>query len=60
MTDMEMVMRDGLNLEFVKKQTEEICLEAVKQKGNALEFVENQTEEICLAAVKQNPFPFGT
>lgn len=54
MTDMEMVMRDGLNLEFVKKQTEEICLTAVKQDSSALELVKNQTKDVCLEAVRQN------
>ena len=44
MTDMEMVMRDGLNLEFVKKQTEEICLVAVKRNPFSLRYVMNQTE----------------
>lgn len=36
------------------KQTEEICLEAVRQNGLALEYVheEFKTEELCLEAVK--------
>jgi hypothetical protein len=43
-----------LVLQFVKEQTPEICIEAVKQIGYALEFVKEQTPEICLLAVKQN------
>ena len=45
---------NGFALEFVKEQTSEICLAAVKQNGFALEFVKKQTPEICLAAVNQN------
>ena len=36
-----------------KKQTEEICLAAVKQDGFALKYVEEQTKGIYLEAVKQ-------
>jgi Fe2+ or Zn2+ uptake regulation protein len=52
--DLAAVIQCGWALEFVKVQTEEICLAAVKQYGYALEHVDVQTEEICLAAVKQN------
>lgn len=45
---------EALELEYVKKQTPEICLIAVKKNGLALQFVENQTSEICLMAVKEN------
>ena len=43
-------------LQYVKEQTHEICLEAVKQYGFALQYVdtETQTLEICSEAVKQN------
>ena len=41
-------------MQYVKEQTPEICLEAVKQNGYALEYVQEQTPEICLEAVKQN------
>ena len=54
MTDMEMVMRDGLNLEFVEKQTEEICLAAVKRNPFSLRYVKNQTKDVCLEAVRQS------
>ena len=39
---------------LLKKQTDEICLEAVKQNGYALIYVENQTDEIFLEAVRQD------
>ena len=39
-----------LFLKFVKNQTEEICLEAIRNIGWALKFVKNQTEEICFEA----------
>lgn len=41
-------------LYFVNKQTEKICLEAVKRCGYALNMVRKQTFKICLRAVIQN------
>lgn len=46
--------KDGMILEFVDDQTEELCLIAVKQNPMALQFVNEQTFEMCLGAVKQN------
>ena len=46
--------QNGYALQYVREQTEEICLEAVKKDGYALRYVNEQTEEICLEAVKQN------
>jgi hypothetical protein len=51
---LEAVKQDGSALQYIHKQTEEICLEAVKQNGYALRYVHKQTEEICLEAVKQD------
>lgn len=48
------VLNNGLALEFVKNQTEEICKAAVGNNGFALMFVKEQTESICLAAVRNN------
>lgn len=53
------VKRDGFALQYVKNQTEEICLEAVKNyvfkwDECALQYVKNQTDAICLEAVKEN------
>ncbi len=42
------------SLKYVKEQTREICLAAVKKDGIVLEFVKEQNLEICLAAVKQD------
>ena len=39
MTDLEKVQKEGYALRFVKKQTPDICLAAVKEDGLALEFV---------------------
>ena len=51
---MESVKIDGLDLTYVKNQTDQICLEAVKQNGLALKYVKNQTDQICLEAIKQD------
>ena len=51
---MEAVKEYGSALEFVKIQTDEICLMAVKNNGLVLDIVENQTYEICQEAVKSN------
>ena len=40
-------------LTYVKDQTPEICLEAVRYDANALCVVKEQTSEICLEAVRQ-------
>ena len=40
---LEAVIQNGQALQFVKEQTNEICLEAVKQDRNALQFVKEQT-----------------
>jgi len=37
------VKQDGYSLQFVKDQTEAICLEAVKQDGDSLQYVKDQT-----------------
>ena len=41
-------------LKYVRRQTPEICLAAVKQDAMALEHVQEQTPEICLAAVEED------
>jgi len=41
-------------LKYVKKQTSEICLAAVRADGGALALVNEQTFEICLEAVRQD------
>ncbi len=48
------VKKDGLALQYVETQTEEICLAAVKHHAYAIQYVKNQTEEMCLIAVKDN------
>ena len=40
-------------LQFVKEQTEEMCMEAVKRKPFMIFYVKEQTEEMCIIAVKK-------
>jgi hypothetical protein len=40
-------------LRFVKNQTLEICLEAVKKDSRALIYAKEQNIEICIEAVKR-------
>ena len=47
--------QSGLALQFVKKQTVEICLEAVKQNVWSLKYIKEQTPKICLELVKEKP-----
>ena len=49
-----MTNKNGLVLEFVKNQTDEICKSAVRQNGNALQYVKNQTDAICKLAVQRD------
>lgn len=39
--NLEKVKENGKNLKYIKTQTEELCLAAVKQYGLALQYVEN-------------------
>ena len=55
-TEVMMICENGLYLQYVKEQTQELCLEAVKQNGCALNYVKEQTDDICLEAVKQNGY----
>ena len=45
--------RAGLDQNFPKKQTPELCLDAVRRNWSTIRFVEDKTEEICLEAVRQ-------
>jgi hypothetical protein len=55
--DLAKVKQNGLDLQFVKKQTKELCLAAVVQDGRALEFVKKQTPEIIKIALYKTPDP---
>lgn len=50
------VEQDGYALQYVKDQTEAICLKAVERHGYALRYVKDQTEAVCLKAVEQEPY----
>lgn len=54
--DFAAVRISGLELQYIKHQTFDLCMVAVTQNGCALQFVNNQTEELCLIAVKQNKY----
>jgi subtilisin len=49
------ILRDGLALKYLKEQSPDTVLAAVKQNGLALQFAKHQSDEIALAAVRQNP-----
>lgn len=51
---MAAIQKNPWLFEYVKNQTPEICMIAVKLDGLALQFVRNKTPEICRAAVSQN------
>ena len=50
----KIVQQDGLALQYVEEQTEELCRLAFQKHGYALKFVKEQTEELCRLAVQQN------
>ena len=51
---MDKVKENWYALQYVKEQTEEMCIEAVKQNWYVLQYVKEQTEEICIEAVKED------
>jgi hypothetical protein len=42
------------DLQYIEKQTREMCLIAVKKEGTSLRWVKEQTNDVCLEAVKQD------
>ena len=54
---MKTINKNGYLLKFVKEQTLEICLAAVKTNGSSLKYVKHifRTPEICAEAVNENP-----
>ena len=54
---MAAVQQNIIALQYVKKQTPDMCLIAVQQNGYALQFIKKEFEtfEICLEAIRQNP-----
>ena len=49
-----MLHQNGLILQLIKKQTDDVCTLAVKQNGYALKYVKKQVDDICEFAVRQN------
>lgn len=48
------IKEDCRALEYVKYQTEKLCIQVVQKNGLILQYVNKQTEAICIHAVKQN------
>jgi hypothetical protein len=48
------INKNGLALQYVKYQTDDICEIAVKQNGLAIQYVQNQTPKFCMFAYIQN------
>ena len=47
-----------MTLEFVKEQTPDLCLIAVKNDWRSLQYVKEQTPEMCLIALQQSVTAF--
>ena len=50
---LEMVKKDGLNIVYVKNQTEDICLEAFNSNERAYVFIVNKWPKVYCAMVKK-------
>jgi hypothetical protein len=48
------VKQNGLILQFIKNQSDIICMTAVKRDGMALQYVKEQSDIICMEAVKRD------
>ena len=48
MTDLERVKQDGMYLQYVDNQNDEICLEAIKNNIEAIRFVKKGTKRIYI------------
>lgn len=49
---LDVLREDGMQLEFMDRQTIPMCLEAVIQNPESLQFVKNQTVEVCVEATR--------
>jgi hypothetical protein len=50
----QILLSNGLALQYIKKQNDEFCMLATSHTGIALQYVKNQTDEICINAVSQD------
>ena len=50
----QVIELNGFYLQYVKEQTNEMCILAVQRYGSALQYVNEQTEYICKLAVQQD------
>lgn len=53
---LSLVQKNAAALEYIERQTPEMCIAAVEQDPMSLYYVKNKTPEIALAAVKKNGF----
>ena len=57
---LEVVKKEGFNIQYIKNPSEKIQLEAVRQFGDNIQYniqyIENPTEKVQLKAVKQDSF----
>jgi hypothetical protein len=53
-TDINKVKVNGMYLQHIENQTEELCEEAIKQNPSSFIYVKNQTPNLCFLAVKKN------
>lgn len=49
------VKYDGMALEYISNQTDQLCETAILNNTTALQFVKKQTTEHCRLAIKKNP-----
>jgi len=42
-------------LKFIKKQTNKLCIMAIKQDPYALRFIRKHSAKLCIMAIKQDP-----
>lgn len=53
---MERIIANPFHLKYVVKQTEDMCLAALRNEGMALEYVKEKTEKLVLEAVRNSGF----
>jgi hypothetical protein len=50
----ELLEKDGLYLEYIRFQTDNLCKIAINQNWKAIKYVKNQTQELCSLAISIN------
>jgi hypothetical protein len=52
--DLQMIKQDGWAVQYVKEQTNEICVKAIEECPYSYQFINNMTEEMWRLAVKKD------